>query len=194
MKDITASASIKDYDFDQEEQVSEPAISSVSNEAQPTWHEVRFIADRGVELCRQGEWKKGFEALTTVADLDRREGELPGAFYSYLGYGVARYQRKLGLGLALARHATEEKFFEPDNFLNLARVQLLMGNRRQAYRSLAEGLKLDPKHQALREVLRHMGWRKRPVLAFLSRTNPLNLLLGRVRHSMARPQVQYAEE
>ena len=174
--------------------MSEPAISSVREERRPTWHEVRFIADRGVELCRQGEWKKGFEALTRVADLDRREGELPGAFYSYLGYGVARYQRKLSLGLALARHATEEKFFEPDNFLNLARVYLLMGDRRRAYDSVREGLKLDPHHQALREVLKYLGWRKRPFFAFLPRRNPLNLFVGRVRHSLARPPIQTSSE
>jgi len=147
--------------------------------------EIRSVADRGVELCRRGDLKKGFEVLAAVAETEHREAELPGAFYSYLGYGVARYQRKFSLGLALARHAAESRFFEPENFLNLARVYLLTGNRRKAHRNLIKGLRLDPSHQELHDELIGMGRRKKPFIAFLPRSNPLNQMPGRVRHMLS---------
>ena len=150
-----------------------------------SWRETRLLADRGVALCRRGELKKGFEVLAAVAETEHREAELPGAFYSYLGYGVARYQRKLSLGLSLARHAAESRFFEPENFRNLARVYLLTGNKRKAHRNLIKGLRLDPSHQALRDELTEMGRRKKPFIAFLSRSNPLNQMSGRVRYMLS---------
>jgi len=148
--------------------------------------EVRFLADRGVALCRQGEWKRGYEVLQAVAETEHREAELPGVFHSYLGYTVARYRRDYSVALALARHATETRFFEPENFLNLARIELLAGNRRQAHEDCIKGLSLDPRHPDLRRLLKQMGRRGRPAFAFLPRSSALNRALGRLRHRLAR--------
>ena len=160
-------------------------LQSVETAQKPTslsGQQIRYLADRGVELCRQGEWKKGFQALSAVAESEHREGELPSMFHSYLGYGVARYRKDYTAALALANHATERRFFEPENFLNLARIYLLAGNRRQAFQSCVRGLKLDPRHSQLRYLLRHMGRRRRPLFAFLPRNHAVNRVLGQVSH------------
>jgi hypothetical protein len=43
------------------------------------------------------------------------------------------------------------------------------------------GLSIQSDHQGIIRALKDMGVRKRPVLPFLNRNNPLNVYLGRVR-------------
>ena len=146
--------------------------------------QIRFLANQGVNLCRRGEWRKGFEVLSAVAETEHREGELPGVFYSYLGYALARFRRDFSVALALAKHSTETRFFEPENFLNLARIELLVGNRRKAYASCVEGLRLDPEHPELRGLLERLGQRRSPPVGFLPRESPVNRALGRALHRL----------
>lgn len=146
--------------------------------------QLRFVAERGIEMCRGGDWRRGLEVLAAVAETDHRDGDLPGHFHSYLGYAVARCEHKIPLGLALARRATEKQFFDPENFLNLARVYLLAGNRRKAYGSVVEGLRLDSRHPELHGLLEKLGKRRRPLVGFLSRSNPVNQFLGRARRTL----------
>jgi hypothetical protein len=142
--------------------------------------QIRFLANRGVELCRKGEWKKGFEVLVAVAETEHRAGELPSVFHSYLAYGLARYRNDVSAGLALARYSTETRFFEPENFLNLARIEFLGGDRRSAYRSCMQGLQLDPRQADLRRFLKRMGRRRQPAVAFLPREHAVNRTLGKL--------------
>ena len=61
---------------------------------------------RGIELCREGDWNRGLFLLGQIAEADRSTA-LPGLFYSYLGYGIARCQQKTKEGLKLCRRGTE---------------------------------------------------------------------------------------
>lgn len=138
------------------------------------------VLQRGIELCRQGDWNGGLAFLGRIAEAERSTA-LPGVFYSYLGYGIARCQQKTKEGLKLCRHSVKVEFYEPDNYLNLARTCLLAKDRSGAIDAVIEGLRVDPQHVELLALHRELGIRRRPALPFLSRSNPLNLLLGRVR-------------
>ncbi|HVS63493.1 MAG TPA: tetratricopeptide repeat protein [Thermoanaerobaculia bacterium] len=142
-------------------------------------------ARTGVELCRQGRWDQGFRTLCQVANADRQRAKLPSVFYSYLGLGMARYEKRYDDGEKLCQRAIEIEFFEPENYLNLAKVYGLRGKRPQAVEALRKGLQIDGSHQQLRDMLLELGVRKKPVLSFLSRDNPLNRLLGRIRHDVS---------
>jgi hypothetical protein len=146
--------------------------------------DIRKMARIGVEHCRRGEWKNGLKLLGAVAENGHENTDLPGVSFSYLGYGVARYQGKLREGLALCEHAVKVEFYEPDNYMNLAAVELLRKNRRKAARAVREGLRLDPGHRGLHRLLQEMGRRRQPVVPFLNRNNPVNRLLGRARHQL----------
>jgi hypothetical protein len=89
--------------------------------------------------------------------------------------------------LKLCQHAVKMEFYQAENYLNLARTLLLAGHRRPAVRAVADGLKVEPDNGQLLELQHEIGLRKRPVLSFLSRSNPINSLLGRIRH-LLRPQ------
>jgi tetratricopeptide (TPR) repeat protein len=146
--------------------------------------EIQVAAAKGLALCRAGDWDRGLQLLGAAAEGRQGAAELPGLVYSYLGYGIARYQRRVRDGHKLCEHAVKIQYYEPDNHLNLARVQLILEDRKGAVSSIARGLKLDPDHRELKELRREIGVRRRPVLPFLSRKNPLNVLLGRLRNGL----------
>ncbi len=144
----------------------------------------RAAAEAAIDICRAGDWSRG---LTILADLVKERGlseHIPGVAYSFLGYGIARYQRQVKEGLRLCEHAVRAQFYHPDCHLNLARVQVLAKNRKGAVHAIAQGLALDPRNAALRGLQAEIGVRKRPVIGFLSRNNPVNRTLGKLRRQL----------
>lgn len=142
-------------------------------------------AQRGIDLCRSGNWRAGMEILGKIAEADRQGTELSGLFYSFLGYGIARYERRGKEGLALCQHAIKVQFYEPENYVMLARVYLLRRRRGKAIDALQRALKLNPRHPAAVKLAKEIGFRRRPVLPFLPRSNALNITLGKLRHSIS---------
>src|SRR6266508_900805 len=61
----------------------------------------------GIESCRRGDWNEGLRNLGLIAAMGDEAGTLPGVFYSYLGYGIARKEKRIQEGLRLCRHAIE---------------------------------------------------------------------------------------
>lgn len=144
----------------------------------------RAVAEAAIEICRAGDWSRG---MTILADLVKHRGvseHVPGLAYSFLGYGIARYQKQVKEGLRLCQHAVKTSFYSPECHLNLARVQILAKNRKGAVHAIAQGLALDPRNAALRALHAEIGVRKRPVVGFLSRNNPVNRTLGKLRRQM----------
>jgi len=146
--------------------------------------DLQSLAAKGLGACRDGDWTRGVALLGEAAAERGTDRELPGVVYSFLGYGIAKYQRRVRDGLKLCEHAVKIQYYEPDNHLNLARVQLMTSDRKGAVASIARGLKLDPNHKGLKELRLDIGVRRRPVIPFLSRTNLLNQLFGRLRHKL----------
>jgi tetratricopeptide (TPR) repeat protein len=138
--------------------------------------------DEGLRLCRAEEWQVGLGILWKIARKQERSEKLPPIYYSYAGYGAARFDGNVKEGLSLCRHAIKLDPLEPDNYLNLARVEMLRRNRRSAIKALRRGLTLRPGHPRLAAFEREIGSRRRPVIPFLSRDNRLNMWLGRRRH------------
>jgi hypothetical protein len=146
------------------------------------------LAQRGITLCRQGNWKEGVPILVRVAEGNRDGVELPGQFYSYLGYGIALVDNNIKEGLALCQHAIKKEFYQPDNFANLARTYLLSGRRRGAHKALRRGLRIAPQHPGLRQVQRQMGLRRRLPIPFLPRSHAVNRFLGQLSYQLFKPR------
>ena len=113
-----------------------------------------------------------------------RRKDLPSLLYSYLGYALARSHGDVSRGLRFCKRAVRMEFYQPENYLNLARTELLAKNRRAAHRAVRRGLDFDPSHQALLELQNDLGERRDPVISFLGRRNLLNRILGRLRHDL----------
>ena len=144
---------------------------------------VATLLDQGLECCRRGYWKEGLRYLGRITE-SGHSTDLPGVFYSNLGYGIASVDRRIREGLKLCKHGVKVGFHEAENHLNLARTCLLANDRGGAVRAIRDGLRIDPQNADLRKLRHDMGVRSSPVLPFLDRNNPLNVWLGRLRHSL----------
>ena len=106
---------------------------------------------------------------------------------SWYGLTLVVVERNLSLGSLYTDEALRAAGPQPELLLNQARVELSLGHRQRAVRALARGLDLAPGDPALLAAREAMGWRRRPVVPFLSRGNPLNVWLGKLRHRWKGP-------
>jgi hypothetical protein len=102
-------------------------------------------------------------------------------------------ERNITLGVSLCDAALRPSPSDPELLINSARVHLALNQRQRAARAITRGLAAWPEHPALLAARDALGTRRAPVIPILPRGNPLNRLLGRLRHRWAtRHQPGYA--
>jgi tetratricopeptide (TPR) repeat protein len=141
---------------------------------------------RGLAALEGGRGVEALALFEAAIEIEKRAGagSRPQPRYlSFYGLCLARIANRPKAALTFCREATAQEFFNPDLFCNLGRVLLDVGRRKEAYRAIVEGLTLQPNHAGLRRELEKMGRRRRPTLPFLSRANPINVVLGRLSRS-----------
>jgi len=135
---------------------------------------------RGRSRFEAGEEGAAFEHFRAAYGLQRSNAR----YASWYGLCLALVDRRFNKGLELCRSAVKEEFFNPELYLNLARVHLAFGFKAEGLRYLRRGLMIDPASATIRGELDRLGRRQQPVLRFLPRRHPLNRLLGRVRRRL----------
>ena len=103
-------------------------------------------------------------------------------FMSWYGVTLVLVERNWNLGIVLCDQAIRLAGPDVELLLNQARVHLSLNQRERAVKAILRGLELHPDDPRLAAARDGMGIRRPPVIAFLSRNNPLNRLLGRLRH------------
>ena len=149
--------------------------------------EARFL--RGLLAFDAGRSLEALALFEAALEVERRLGvRTPQARYlSYYGYCLARDENRVREGVELCRRATLIEFFNAELFLNYGRALLLAGRRREAFDAFVRGLAIQNNHSDMRRELAGMGQRRRPVLPFLDRANPLNAALGKLLRSASPP-------
>ena len=104
---------------------------------------------------------------------------------SWYGLTLVLVEKNSNLGLVLVDQALRLAGPDPDLLLNSARLHLALNQRERVVRAISRGLELWPDDRRLRAARDAMGSRSDPVVPFLSRSNPLNRLLGRLRQRWA---------
>lgn len=135
---------------------------------------------RAIEAGKGWEATAYFEA---AIELERRFGEAtPQARYlSHYGLCLSTVMQRRKEAVRFCREAATIEQYNPDLKCNLGRVFLAAGRRKDAHRALMEGLEIQSDHRGILSTLQEMGVRRPPALPFLSRSNPINVLLGRLR-------------
>ena len=114
---------------------------------------------------------------------------------SYYGYLEAIVNKNYTRGINTCLKAREmvlEKaisgrdFFNPVLYLNLGRAYLAAGSKEDAFEALRMGLIFGNENEDLLCELRELGMRKKPIVPFLQRSNPVNKYIGKVLHSLYR--------
>ncbi len=142
--------------------------------------ELKVTAPRvldGIELVEAGRLREAQAVF--VAHLDENPGSA--LAHSYVGLLMFLLDGLKREGLQMCKEASRKDPDEALCHLNLARVFHAMGDRRRCIQMLHAGLKLKGGRQdLLMTFFRTIGFRRRPVIPFLSRDNLLNKHLGKL--------------
>jgi len=130
------------------------------------------LFSRALDALAAGETPSALALLERALKLNDNR-----AWHSYLGYCIAKERGQVKKGSDLCRASLA---FEPENpahFLNLAKVHLVAGLKKEALEALRKGMSVGGS-PAIISLLEQIGNRKPPVLSFLPRANPANRVLG----------------
>jgi tetratricopeptide (TPR) repeat protein len=144
---------------------------------------IDFI-DAGIEHSRAGRWEKGADYLGYVAERSHADLSKTSLYLSYLGCAIARIHGRTKEARTLCERAVKVEFYQPENWANLAEVMLIAQKRKEAIAAVQQGLKIDSQNERLQQVHESLGCRRRSVVGFLGRSNPVNYLLGRLRNDL----------
>lgn len=84
--------------------------------------------------------------------------------------------------IATMKKSDYDKSHMPTIYLNLGRAHLAAGKKKDAFEAFHKGLARDKQNRDLLWELKKLGIRRPPVFSFLSRSNPINKYLGKLRH------------
>lgn len=147
-------------------------------ESRPLSDEARRLYEQGVDRFGAGRFADALDVLTSAARLAPDYARIR----SMRGLCLAYVERDFEQARTLCESAAKQEFFNPDLYLNLARVYLVFGRRAEALRYLRRGLMIDPGHIRIQDEMARLGRRGRPILPFLPRRHPLNRALGGARN------------
>ena len=135
-----------------------------------------------MEALARGKGVQALALFEAAIEIERRQGvrSPQGRYLSYYGLCLGLEANHVREGLQFCHEAIDLEFYNPDLYLNLGRVLLAAEMRRAAYDAFVKGTRVGPAHAGLSRELRRMGLRRRPVIGWLARHNPLNVLLGRM--------------
>jgi Flp pilus assembly protein TadD len=133
--------------------------------------------ERGQALLESGDAALAVEVLREAQAAAPDHAQIR----STLGLAMALGARDFEAARTLCESAAKQEFFNPDLYLNLARVYLSVGRRPEALRYLRRGQMIDPGHLAIRDAITELGLRRLPILPFLPRRHLVNRMLGGVR-------------
>ena len=94
-----------------------------------------------------------------------------------LAFCLAKERRQYQQAMALCREALQAEPDNPDHYYQLSRIYLVVGQKRQAIKSLRKGLKFK-RHQPIIDELNRLGFRKEPYFTSLPREHFLNRSAG----------------
>jgi tetratricopeptide (TPR) repeat protein len=146
-------------------------------------HPAEESFQKGLELLDNRSYKEALAYFNGAIEIEKRIGQVerPQARYlSYYGLCLSLTDTGRHEAVRCCRLAAQMEAYRPDICWNLGRVLLAAGRRREAHKALKWGLRLQSGHKGLRDTLKRMGVRRRPVLTFLDRAHPVNVFLGRI--------------
>ncbi|MCW9012677.1 MAG: hypothetical protein OQL06_02745 [Gammaproteobacteria bacterium] len=138
-----------------------------------------FVA--GVEHLKERSIPRAVQSFQQAYDSVARADIYHNKYESYCG--LARVLSGDHSAIELCRDAARSEIHDGDVFLNLARAEWFLDNRKNTIITLKKGLQIDNRHPGLRQMREQLGIRQRSALPFLPRSHPLNHALGKLmRH------------
>jgi len=139
--------------------------------------------EKGYRALEGNDWRTATAFFEAAIMLEKKlTPRAPQARYrSYYGLCLGLAKKRHEDAIKMCQSAIQLELYNPDLHWNLGRVLYNAGHRRDAYRVFVQGVRQQPGHRGLVSDIKRMGLRKKAVLPFLRRNNPLNVVLGRMR-------------
>lgn len=137
--------------------------------------ELKELFARGVAAVDNGDTANGLILLEKTGEVF---SENP-LFCSYLAVCIARERQEFELAVRLCMDSIAVEPRKPLHYLNLGRIYLAEGDRKEAIRAFRNGL-LYGHNELIQSELDRLGWRKPQVISALDRKHPLNVFLGKL--------------
>ena len=142
---------------------------------------VRDLLKLGLAALRAKRIPEASGMLFEVCERFTRNGErVPPTALSLYALTLA-YQNRMKDAIDTCRLALRRDPDNPTSRFHMARIYLLADSRRRAFEELQKGLAMSPKNADLLALQKELGARRKPVIALLSRDNPINVKLGKAR-------------
>ena len=139
--------------------------------------ETRSLFERGLLALDENRVGDAIDSLRAAHDQAPDHARIR----STLGLAIARGDGDFSEARTFCEDAAKQEFFNPDLYLNLAKVYLRFDRRSEALRYLRRGQMIDPGHEPIRRTLDSLGQRRLPIVPFLPRRHPVNRALGTAR-------------
>jgi len=130
------------------------------------------IFTKGVNAIKEGNTLLALSIFQKLVD-----SEPTPVINSYYAYCIAKERGLIRNAISICKEALEKEPENPDIYLNLGRIYILSKDMPEAIKTLREGLSKGNNEFVIVE-LNKLGTRRKPILPFLPRKNPLNKYLG----------------
>jgi len=144
------------------------------------WQDQSSLFRKAMELLRVGQGKNAAALFRRIVDSGNRDPK----HLSFGGLVVATEEGDVKTGLAWCERALELAFYDPQMYINLARLHEQTGWKTQAAQVLRKGLRIDPGNKKLLVEINRVNPRTPSVIRALPRNHPVNRYLGKLRSEL----------
>ena len=145
--------------------------------------ESQQLVEKAIQLTQKEQFGDALELfeehipkLTSGTIPDKRVSV---AAFSFYGLCLAKERRRYAEAVEYCNISLRYHMLDPEHRYNLAVVFLERNDRAKAVETLNSGLHIKPNHNKLNSIFDQIGRRRKPVIPFLPRSNPLNIWLGK---------------
>jgi tetratricopeptide (TPR) repeat protein len=146
--------------------------------------DVLAALEQARELLDCGDGQAALSCLRAAYEAHPGHPQLRSQYGLCLGLEDRRYHE----AIELCQSAVQQEFFNPDLYLNVARLNLAFGFRAEGMRFLRRAAMIDPASAGVRELQCDLGFRSEPILRFLPRRHFVNRWLGSLRYRLSRSE------
>ena len=145
------------------------------------WQNHKSLFRKAMDLLRAGQGKGAAALFRELIDSGSRDPK----HLSFGGLAVATEDGDVKTGLAWCERALELAFYDPQMYINLARLHERTGWKTQAAQVLRKGLRIDPGNKKLLAEINRVAPRTPNAIPSLPRNHPVNRYLGKLRAELS---------
>ncbi|MGD1074662.1 MAG: tetratricopeptide repeat protein [Thermodesulfovibrionales bacterium] len=127
---------------------------------------------KGLDALTEGSTLVALAAFEKAAQIEDNP-----LYTTYLAFCIARERGQFQTAVTMCETAIAREPHQSAHYFNLGKIYLLARKKEDAIRIFREGLRREENRQ-ISDELNKLGTRKRPIIPFLKRNNPVNKCLG----------------